>query len=131
MRRYYFLILLVLVSPIFFIKSSNISLSVNYPGLLVESNNAVVINNTAYSFSNKFNLNADAFGYKKSFFEKLLFSFITIQSYHYKARARAPPHAPWAFYVRKKSRASIQSLSNFFYVVVLLKCIKRDQFLFV
>jgi len=68
-RRYYFLILLVLVSPIFFIKSSNISLSVNYPGLLVESNNAVVINNTAYSFSNKFNLNADAFGYKKSFFE--------------------------------------------------------------
>ena len=68
MRKSYFIILLLLLAPIFFIKSSNISLSENYTGFIVKSSNSIVIKNTAYSFSNKFTLNVSSRGYKESIF---------------------------------------------------------------
>ena len=68
MKKSYFIILLLLLSPIFFIKSSNISLSENYIDFIVKSSNSIVIKNTAYSFSNKFTLNVSSSGYKESTF---------------------------------------------------------------
>jgi formylglycine-generating enzyme required for sulfatase activity len=67
-KKSYFIILLLLLSPIFFIKSSNISLSENYIDFIVKSSNSIVIKNTAYSFSNKFTLNVSSSGYKESTF---------------------------------------------------------------
>lgn len=68
MKKSSFIILLLLLAPIFFIKSSNISLSENYPEFVIRSSNSFVFKNTAYSFSNKFTLNVSSRGYKNSTF---------------------------------------------------------------
>ena len=70
MKKIHFVILVLLVAPFFFIKSSNLSTVESYPELTFSSSNAFVYRNTAYSFSSKFNINASAFDY-----ESKLFSF--------------------------------------------------------
>ena len=68
MKLKYVAILLILIAPIFLIKSSNISITNSYPELSLKSSNSIVFNNTAYSFSSKFRVKASAFGYEERVF---------------------------------------------------------------
>ena len=70
MKKFHIAILVLIVTPFFFIKSSNISNVESYPELTFSSSNAFVYRNTAFSFNSKFNINASSYGY-----ESKLFSF--------------------------------------------------------
>ena len=70
MKKFHIAILVLIVAPFFFIKSSNISNVESYPELTFSSSNAFVYRNTAFSFNSKFNINASSYGY-----ESKLFSF--------------------------------------------------------
>ena len=68
MKLKYIAILLILIAPIFLIKSSNISILKSYTELSLKSSNSIIFNNTAYSFNSKFKVNAAAFGYEERVF---------------------------------------------------------------
>lgn len=68
MNKKYFILILILVLPLFLIKSSNIELSIPYPDIELKSNNSIIINKTAYSFKDNFTVNAVAHGYSKRSF---------------------------------------------------------------
>lgn len=52
-----------MVAPLFFIKSSNLEFSIDYPNLKLESKKSIIIQNTVYSFKDNFIINASAYGY--------------------------------------------------------------------
>ena len=69
MNKKYFILVFILILPLFFIKSSNIELSIQYPDIELKSSNSIIINNTAYSFKNNFTVNAIAHGYSQKSFD--------------------------------------------------------------
>lgn len=69
MNKKIIFLILILVVPLFFIKSSNIELSSQYQNIKLKSTNSIVINKTAYSFNNNFTINASAYGYLDSLFK--------------------------------------------------------------
>ena len=69
MNKKYLALIIIFISPLFFIKSSNITFKENYEEIKISSSNALIIQNTVYSFKQIFNINVVAYGYKSKEFE--------------------------------------------------------------
>ncbi len=69
MNKKYLVLIIIFISPLFFIKSSNITFKENYEEIKISSSNALIIQNTVYSFKQIFNINVVAYGYKSKEFE--------------------------------------------------------------
>ena len=69
MNKKYLALIIIFISPLFFIKSSNITFKENYEEIKISSSNALIVKNTVYSFKQIFNINVVAYGYKSKEFE--------------------------------------------------------------
>lgn len=69
MNKKYLALIIIFISPLFFIKSSNITFKENYEEIKISSSNALIIQNTVYSFKQIFNINVVAYGYRSKEFE--------------------------------------------------------------
>ena len=69
MNKKYIALILILITPLFFVKSSNITFKENYEEIKISSSNALIIQNTVYSFKKIFNIDVVAYGYKSKEFE--------------------------------------------------------------
>lgn len=64
MRKKILFFAVLLIIPLFFIKSSNIYFDENYQDIKIKSSNSLTINNTVYSFTPIFRLSVSAYGYE-------------------------------------------------------------------
>ena len=69
MNKKYIALIIILITPLFFVKSSNITFKENYEEIKISSSNALIIQNTVYSFKKIFNIDVVAYGYKSKEFE--------------------------------------------------------------
>ena len=69
MNKKYLALIIVFITPLFFVKSSNITFKENYEEIKISSSNALIIQNTVYSFKEIFNIDVVAYGYKSKEFE--------------------------------------------------------------
>ena len=63
MKTRYIILIIFIIAPFFFLKSSNLTFYKDYPELSIESSNSLIIDNTVYSFQDSFQLNVKAYGY--------------------------------------------------------------------
>jgi len=69
MNKKYVALIIIFITPLFFVKSSNITFKENYEKIKISSSNALIIQNTVYSFKEIFNVDVVAYGYKSKEFE--------------------------------------------------------------
>ena len=69
MNKKYVALIIIFITPLFFVKSSNITFKENYEEIKISSSNALIIQNTVYSFKKIFNIDVVAYGYKSKEFE--------------------------------------------------------------
>ena len=69
MNKKYVALIIIFITPLFFVKSSNITFKENYEEIKISSSNALIIQNTVYSFKEIFNVDVVAYGYKSKEFE--------------------------------------------------------------
>ena len=69
MNKKYLALIIIFITPLFFVKSSNITFKENYEEIKISSSNALIIQNTVYSFKEIFNIDVVAYGYKSKEFE--------------------------------------------------------------
>ena len=69
MNKKYVVLIIIFITPLFFVKSSNITFKENYEEIKISSSNALIIQNTVYSFKQIFNIDVVAFGYKSKEFQ--------------------------------------------------------------
>ena len=69
MNKKYLALIIVFITPLFFVKSSNITFKEDYEETKISSSNALIIQNTVYSFKQTFNIDVVAYGYKSKEFE--------------------------------------------------------------
>jgi len=69
MNKKYVALIIIFITPLFFVKSSNITFKENYEEIKISSSNALIIQNTVYSFKEIFNIDVVAYGYKSKEFE--------------------------------------------------------------
>jgi len=65
MKTKHIILIFLIITPFFFLKSSNLNLYGDYPDLSIKSSNAFIIDKTVYSFQDSFNITAEAYGYSK------------------------------------------------------------------
>lgn len=63
MKTRYIILIVFIIAPFFFLKSSNLSVYKDYPELSIKSKNSLIIDSTVYSFQDSFQLQVEAFGY--------------------------------------------------------------------
>ena len=69
MNKKYVALIIIFITPLFFVKSSNITFKENYEEIKISSSDALIIQNTVYSFKEIFNVDVVAYGYKSKEFE--------------------------------------------------------------
>ena len=69
MNKKYVALIIIFITPLFFVKSSNITFKEDYEETKISSSNALIIQNTVYSFKQTFNIDVVAYGYKSKEFE--------------------------------------------------------------
>lgn len=63
MKTRYIILIIFIIAPFFFLKSSKLSFYKDYPELSTKSNNSLIIDSTVYSFQDSFQLKVEAYGY--------------------------------------------------------------------
>ena len=69
MNKKYVALIIIFITPLFFVKSSNITFKENYEEIKISSSNALIIQNTVYSFKEIFDIDVVAYGYKSKEFK--------------------------------------------------------------